>query len=66
MGGGKERIEGRPEDGCNSKVERKGSDGEQESLLEVVVDDCELKWDNWQMKVVIFLCWRAAGDWYSL
>ena len=66
MGRGKERIEGRPGDNSNSKIEVEGSDGELENVVEVEVDDCELKWDNRQMKVVIFLCLRAAGGWYSL
>lgn len=66
MGSGKERIEGRPEDHSNSKVELEGSDDEQENVVGVVMDDCELKWDNWQRKVVIFLCSRAASGWYSL
>ena len=47
MRGGKGRIEGRPEDRCTSKVEEEGRDGEQEKVVEVNVDDCKLKWDNW-------------------
>ena len=41
--GGKGRIEGRPEERCTSRVEGEGRDGEQEKVVEVNVDDWELK-----------------------